>query len=124
MTIISFIIICGLAWVVWQNYQILQNQNLMALSNKEALEKFLAEQRAFNLAQSKSIDGIAGDIKKLNDKITELTDQLEVGEEVTAANITALDEVRAESQAIAKKAADLDAQDEAGPDVPPTPTVV
>ncbi len=93
------------------------------------LTDFLVAQKAFNESQSADIDalvasftGIAGDVKSLNDKITEL--QNSVGG-VTPEDQVLIDELQTQGAALVAKtkgaataASDLDAQT---PPVVPTP---
>lgn len=110
MIVIGVIIIFGLAYLVWQNYQILKNQSFMATS----IQAFAAAQNEFNDKIDKAITGLEGDIATLNATIEKL--QSTPGT-ITPEDQALLDQLQARGKTIADK---LDALDALTPPTPPT----
>lgn len=77
-----------------------------------AISDFAAKQNEFNTRIGSAIDGIVGDIKSLNDKITELQNSSGA---VTPEDQALIDDLQAQGQALADRAEALDAQ------TPPAP---
>jgi len=77
-----------------------------------AISDFAAKQNAFNDRIDKAVDDLVGDVKTLNDLITQL--QTSSGQ-ITPEDQATLDQLQARASAIADKLEALDAQ------TPPTP---
>jgi len=80
-----------------------------------AISDFAAKQKEYNDRISAAVTGISGDIKSLNDKITELQNNPGA---ITPADQALLDDIQAQAKAVAEKLEALDAETPPAP--PPT----